>query len=488
MKLCSLVLPVLALAIGPGLSPARAADASAPRGTTLNVYDSGFALVSELRSVVFTGGDDAVEVRQLPARLDPSTISLTPVAGGKGIEVLEQRFEYDLASAADLLRRYRNRAIKVDGRDGKLLGAPSSQELLLGLADGSVVSFARPEQAGAVTFPDAGRAAYLEPTLIWRARSAQEGPQNLRLSYLAQGLTWNAAYDVVMSQGPDGATAVFSARVGVRNDSGGRFQDARVKLVLTEKGRVAPLQRPRETGPFDPEATPAQRYAYRATEPQIERSVASLAPVESYELAKTLTLEPGQESFVQLAGSENLPVTRFYVYDGVRFDRFQRNRRNDWNYGTESHSSVDTHLEFQNITSSGLGFNLPPGRVSLYQRRGEGALDLVGSDYLTPVAAGETGHARLGPARGLRGERERTGYNEVKPLHEYEESFEIRLANESDQDAQIRVVEHLYRWHDYEIVKSDAEYTTIAPQTIEFRPDLKPGGRRSIHYTVRYRW
>ena len=50
------------------------------------------------------------------------------------------------------------------------------------------------------------------------------------------------------------------------------------------------------------------------------------------------------------------------------------------------------------------------------------------------------------------------------------------------------MVEHLYRWVDYEIVKADADYTATAPQTVEFRPVLKPGGKKSIHYTVRYRW
>lgn len=487
MKRCLSVLALLALAVWPRAS-LFAAEASAPRGTTLNVYDSGFALVSELRSVLLSRGENEVQIRQLPARLDPATLSMAPVAGGKGIDVLEQRFEHDLASPERLLQRYVSRAVKAGGRDGKLLAVPESATgvpaLMLGLADGSVVSFASPEQAGEVTFPDAGRSAYLEPTLIWRARSAQEGQQNLRLSYLARGVSWQAAYDVVLGEG--GAAGSLAARIAVRNDSGGRFQDARIKLILSEKGRATPAG---AEGPrvFDSEG-PAQRYAYRATEPQAERGVASLAPVETYELSSPLTLDPGQESFTQLAWTDTLPVSRFYVYDGVRFDRFQRNRRNDWNYGTEFHTTVDTHLEFQNVTSGGLGFNLPPGRINLYQRRGEGAIDLLGSDVMAAVRAGDSGHARIGPARGLRGERERTGYTEVKPLHEYEESFEIRLANDSDQDVQIRVVEHLYRWHDYEIVKSDAEYTTIAQQTIEFRPDLKPGGRRSIHYTVRYRW
>ena len=85
-------------------------------------------------------------------------------------------------------------------------------------------------------------------------------------------------------------------------------------------------------------------------------------------------------------------------------------------------------------------------------------------------------------------ERARTGYTEVTPLHEYEESFEIRIENQSERATEVRVVEHLYRWPDYEIVRADTEYNETGPQTIEFRPLVKPGGKRSVHYTVRYSW
>ena len=52
----------------------------------------------------------------------------------------------------------------------------------------------------------------------------------------------------------------------------------------------------------------------------------------------------------------------------------------------------------------------------------------------------------------------------------------------------MNVMEHLYRWPEYEILKSDSEYEEAGPQKISFRVLLKPGGSRSLHYTVRYRW
>ena len=482
-------LPALILMAGAALIPgaAGAAESAAPRSTTLSIYDSGFALVSELRSLNLAGSEDRVVFKQLPARLDASSLSLEPVAGGKGFEVQEQRFEDDLAAGDRIRQRFRNRPVQVrlgdTLRQGRLGGGGDGLHLVQ--PDGTLLAFPSLGAISELIFPEAERQAYLEPTLVWQIRAPSEGQQNVRLNYLTQGLYWDCAYDLLLEEG--GAAARMLARVALRNQAGGLFREARIKLVLTEQGTPAAP----ETGParpYDPTAQASQRYAYGSREPQAEQVVASLAAVETYELPRPVTLADGDVVHVQLAAVERLPVARFFVYDGVRFDRFQRNRRNDWNYGTEFRTTVDTHLEFENTQPNGLGFNLPPGRVSLYRRGEQDLVDLLGRDQMLPVTAGGKGHLRLGPARGLRGERERTGYSEVKPLREYEESFEIRLANDSEEAVTIRVVEHLYRWPEYEIVKSDLDYQTTGPQTIEFRPELKPGGRRSIHYTVRYRW
>lgn len=471
--------------------PARAAvEASAPRQVTLQVYDNGLALVTELRSVVAQAGETDVIVKQLPAKLDPASVSVIPTAGGAALDVLEQRFEYDLTDPMRLLRRYVDRSLVVgsgnNAREGRLVGLPTWREppfpsdpLVLAQPDGGMVSFYSAGEAGRITFPSASKLVFDQPTLVWRARVPAEGQQNFRLGYLADGLSWQAVYDVVLD--PETTHARLSGRIGLQNQTGGRFTDATVLLLETERGRAV--------GSIDdPTDLPPHRYAYGSPQPRDELSVASLAPLQIHNLNQKVTLGAGEMVYLPLATVAQLPVNRMYVYDGVRFDRFQRNRRNDWNYGTEYHTTVDTYLEFENTSSSGLGQNLPPGRLRLYQLRDDESLELLGADALAPVASGDKGQVRVGPARGLHGERERTGYSEVRPLHEYEESFEIRLSNDSDQAATIRVVEHLYRWSEFEIVKADAEYQATGPQTIEFQPELKPGGRKAIHYTVRYRW
>lgn len=478
-----------------GAGPAAAQEAvsrievAAPQGVTVSVYDSGLGMINEARRVALPSGESDLLIGNLPSRIVPASASYGAAARAAPFDLLEQYIQYDLSDRRALLRRMIGQPVVVQQagttHEGILLAdalAPAD-DLPVRSRDGRNLWMIPVDAIDAVTFPFGRDLLAVEPRLVWRVRARQEGPQNFRLAYQTDGLSWRTTYEMMLAS--DAMQADFSARVQIDNTSGGRYENARVRLLLTEKGMTAPIL------PDDPEPQiirPALRYQYGSREPSFERSIAALAPIEIYELPRTVTLENERPTFVQLVQANELPIRRFHVYDGVRLDRFQRNRRTDWNYGTEFHTIVQTHVEFENRENFGLGVNLPPGLCRLYQVRADGAIDLIGEEMLLPIPVGGTGHLRVGPARGLTGERERTGYVEVKPHHVYEETFQIRLTNTSDDPAEIRVVEHLYRWPEFEIIRADADYVQTQPQTIEFKVELKPGGRRSINYTVRYTW
>ncbi|HBA83358.1 MAG TPA: hypothetical protein DCZ95_04605 [Verrucomicrobia bacterium] len=463
-------------------------ESPGPKGATLALYDTGIGLVSEQRRVVLARGENLVRFLEIPVRIDPSSVSFSTVSGGRPIQVLDQRFEYDLTGVERLLQRYIGQTIEIrdgaDVRQGVLLSAPAGNagpsSIALLDAHGEACVYPDFHRLNQILFPHVDELTYVHPTLLARMTAQQDGPQNLRLNYILEGLSWNVSYEAIQTDSP--SETYLGVRISLKNETGGAFKDARVRLVATEKGGVS------EGGFAGSMTEDPQRYAYGREAPSREQVVASAAALQTYEMPGTITLENGAQLFVQLAQVEKLPVSRFYVYDGVKFDRFQRNRRNDWNYGTEFRKTIDTYLQFSNSTTEGLGFNLPPGRFRLYRQTESGALDLVGHDYIEGTPLGGSGYVALGPAKDLQGERERIGYSEIVPLHEYEESFEIRLENGSPENVEVRVVEHLYRWSDFEVVKSDAEYVLTAPQTIEFRIALKAGGKRAVHYTVHYRW
>ncbi|NCC52517.1 MAG: hypothetical protein EOM20_15045 [Spartobacteria bacterium] len=471
-------------------------DVPASQGAAVTIYDTGFALVRERRQVSVMAGENTLYFRDMPVRLKPLTVSFSPPAQVTGIVPVDEQFVYDLATPETFVRSRIGRPVELQTSasliTGTLLAGPGTigedgpdTPFVVEQADGKLV-FVKQGDIQSAVFPGV-EDAYIRPTFIWRVDAREETMQNMRMNYSVDGMRWEAAYEVVLSD--DQTAARLSCRFMLSNQSGCDFHDVQLRLVATEKG-VADQAHWKEMDVMADarKTTAGLRYVYGNENLTFAEWIGNLAPLFTHPLPTSMTLADGAAKYVEFLTVDHVKVARFFVYDGVKFDRFQRNRRNDWNYGTETHHVVESYLDFLNSADNGLGMDLPPGVFRLYQQEVDGTIDLVGEDTIGVTLSGEAGDVRLGPARGLRGERERTGYAEIIPLHEYEESFEIRLENDSSRDVEIRVVEHLYRWHDFEIVRADTQYTQTGPQTIEFRPRLKAGGKRSVHYTVRYRW
>jgi hypothetical protein len=69
-----------------------------------------------------------------------------------------------------------------------------------------------------------------------------------------------------------------------------------------------------------------------------------------------------------------------------------------------------------------------------------------------------------------------------------DESFEIKLRNRKSELVEIRVVEQLYRWNNWEITQKSDDFTKKDSQTIEFRVPVKPDEEKIVSYTVHYSW
>lgn len=481
-----------ALLFGCASAPGAVVEVSPPQGVTVSLYDIGIGLVNEARRVTLNPGENTIAIRNLPALTDPASLTFASVTPAAPFELLAQRFQYDLGNTEQLLSRMTGQPVTIAGNDREtrnavLLGGPVKAEsgavLPVRSRDGNAWWMVGMNEISAITFPYAEDLVAADPRAHWTVRARREGPQNFRLTYRVDGMSWRAFYELVLTG--ETMEAALDARMELVNRSGGEFENARVRLLTTGRGQSDPVVT-REG--YLPENRPAMRYAYGAGQPAFERTVAALAPSGTYELPRTVTLPRDATVYLPYLQTDATPVRRFYVYDGVRFDRFQRNIRTDWNYGTEYHTQVELHLEFTNEEKFGLGKDLPPGWCRVYQRRADGIIDLVGEEPLLAIPAGGTGTVRVGPAVGLRGERERTRYEEIRPHRVYEESFQIRLSNDTAEKTEVRVVEHLYRWSEFEITRTDTEFSRASPSTIEFRVSLDPGARKDVNYTVRYTW
>ena len=465
-----------------------AALAAQPRSIALTIQDNGHAQITETHAVEPPAADGLVRIGPLPETLLPASVSAAPLERGESLDVVAQRFAFDLADDAALFRAFRGFPLVCRRGEttlaGRLAALPDfsrpAPSLILE-SEGQPVRVVPDLFAlDAVEFPARADLAR-QPTLVWQLAAGQAAPPAVQLNYAAAGLSWSASHDAVLAD--DARSIALSTRVRIRNQTLRDFPGARVRLALTDKGRFAPLV----PDAADPRAAtpPALRYAADGKSWVPERASASAAVVATYDLPQPLALPAGADVRAGLAAAPALPVETRYVYDGVRFDRYQRNRRTDGNLGTEFSPVVETRLAFKNE----LGVPLPPGEFRLLRGQADRALDWIGSTWLPPLKPGESATVDLGPAAGLSGRRLRTAYAEVVPLKVAEESFEISLENQTPADLSVAVVEHFYRGDKHEIAAASAEHVPGPdPHSIQFSVPVKAGTTQSFTYTVRYTW
>jgi hypothetical protein len=196
--------------------------------------------------------------------------------------------------------------------------------------------------------------------------------------------------------------------------------------------------------------------------------------------------ETKQVEFVRAAGAK---AQQIYVYDGASQDwrtRWSYHHPNyEPSYGTQSYPKVWVMREFKNSAANGLGFALPKGRLRFYRRDTDGQLEFLGENTIDHTPATETVRVYTGNAFDLVGERKRTAYN-VETAYRFDETYEIRLRNHKKEAVEIRVVEHLFRGPNWQIIAESNKFTKLDSNTIETRALVPPEGEKVITYSVRY--
>jgi len=69
-----------------------------------------------------------------------------------------------------------------------------------------------------------------------------------------------------------------------------------------------------------------------------------------------------------------------------------------------------------------------------------------------------------------------------------DESFAIKLRNHKKEAVTFTVVEHLYRWSNWEIRNPSLPFTKKDSRTIEFSVEVPADGEVALTYGVHYSW
>ena len=465
-----------ATVLGGGGRPAPAAAQG--QGVELAVYNQDLALVQDRRSMNLTKGVSEVRFSDVASQIDPTSVHFQSITDPQGTTVLEQNYEYDVVGSAKLLQKYVDKEIRVVTKDGKqytgtLLSGDG--DVILQASDGQVTVL-KLEQIQEFTFPALPEGLITRPTLVWQLDSAKGGVQDVEVTYLTNGINWQANYVAVMAG--DEKSLDLTGWVTLDNRSGASYKDAKLKLIAGDINR-APTSAPMYYKGADMAVTETPAPAVQ------ERG---FFEYHLYEVQRPVTVKDQQTKQIEFVTGSGITATKFFVYDGSQMTYYPVDQPlSDPGYGVTSNKKVQVMLEFANKEANGLGIPLPKGTVRVFKQDVDGSTLLVGEDAIDHTPKDETLRLYVGDAFDIVGERVQTNFQANYDNDWMEESYEITLRNHKDTAVEVRVVEHLFRWSQWTI-KSDQDFVKLDAQTIEFRVPVKANGEVKITYTVRYEW
>ena len=466
---------VTVLGSGPSLTPAIAQG----EGLELAVYNQNLALVKDRRSLELTPGLNEVRFVDVAAQIDPTSVHFRSLTDPEGTVVLEQNYEYDIVNSAKLLQKYLDQEISLVTEDGQeyvgtlLSGADN---VILEAADGQVTVL-KLEQIKEFSFPALPEGLITRPTLVWLLQSAQGGSQEVEVTYLTNGINWEANYIVVLAD--DEQSLDLDGWVTLDNRSGTAYENATLKLIAGDIHRAA-------TDGYVVEKSLAYEEAAAAA-PQVEER--GFFEYHLYEVQRPVTVKDQQTKQIEFVTASGVPATKFFVYDGsqMSFGSYYQ-PLDDPSYGTQSNTKVMVMLDFTNGEEQGLGVPLPKGTLRVYQKDVDGSTLLIGEDAIDHTPRDEDVRLYIGDAFDIVGERVQTDFQVDYDDDWMEESYQITLRNHKDEDVVVRAVEHLFRWSQWQILDASEDFQKLDAQTIEFQVPVEANGEAVVTYRVRYEW
>ncbi len=462
----------------------------------LTIYNQNFAVVRDTVPLDLKAGINEVRFSEMTATAETDSVILRDPSGAVKLRVLEQSYRNDPVSQAFLLSLNEGRTIDffvsestkpdrtVSGkiiRSGYGAGGRNQTQPIIEV-DGKL-QFSLP---GEPRFPALGDDTILNPTLLWTLNASEAGKLSAELAYVTGGLSWHADYNIVAPEKSD--TIDLVGWVTFDNRSGKTFRDAKIKLMAGDVNKIQPI---------------VTRFSMMRKDESLSGPAAGAAPVTEkafsefhlYTISRPTTLRDHETKQVEFVRAQGVNAPRIYVYDGATMSYGIYNLyRGMGDYGIPTNKKVWVLREFKNSEANKLGIPLPAGRLRFYQQdsepgdAGDKSLEFIGENEIDHTPKDETVRVYIGNSFDLAGERRRTDFKVDESNHWAEEAFEIKLRNHKKERVEIRVVEHLSRFDNWDVKEKSDEFRKLYSSTIEFRVSLKPDEEREVSYRVRYSW
>ena len=448
--------------------------------TSLTVYNGGFAVVREVRTIPLRRGLLSVRFEGVPSRIDPTSLSLASLSAPGSVSVREQNYQYNLVSTQSVLDAavgQRIRLVRQIGEttvvdEGVLISQPG-QGRIVRLDDGRVLV----DPAGTIELTTLPDGLLSRPSLLWQLDSAVDGPQRLEARYLTEGISWKADYVAVVN---DDETALdLTGWVTLDNQSGTSYRQAALQLIAGDVRRVQP---------------PPPAYA-RGNMAMDEMVVSQAAPTEEaffeyhlYTFPNPTDIAERETKQMELLSAQRVGTARRLVIDATgQFFPFYRPARPG---ETGEERSAAVVMTVANTEANRMGMPLPAGTVRVYKADARGALQFLGEDRIEHTPRGESLRLYIGDAFDVVGTRTEVSARQISN-REREVTVEISVRNRKTTAAEVDVVERAF-YGDWRITEATVDGRALLPERLDARTaqwSLRLGADETatVRYTARLR-
>lgn len=464
-----------------------AAMATAPISNEVTVYNQGFGLIKETRTLTLKSGRQTVAVEDVASMIEPSSVSIQSLSDKGSLRVLEQNYQYDLISPLAILNKSVGQKVRFvrqfgtqrEVLEGTLISAPTAivgtpeggnhqtyNGMVIKTDDGRIVL----NPTGEVEVSSVPAGLISKPTLLWDLESDKAGENTVELSYLTRGISWSSDYVFTIDASSRGA---LQGWVTIDNQSGASFENAKLKLLAGDVQRAMPEMMQMARGG-------AGGFAGNRAKADFQEE--TLFEYHLYTLQRPATVRNRETKQISLMEAASVPYTKKLILDATR--QFGRYFPGEGEVGTGV-IKPQVRVEFENKKDYGLGIPLPKGRVKVYQRDASGSVQLLGEDNIDHTPRDEKLSLVVGRSFDVVGERKRTNFQRIND-HTVRETYEIEVRNRKETPERIFVVER--SWGDWKVLDKSQEFLKLDSNTLQFTVDLKPNEGKKVVYTIETKW
>jgi len=430
--------------------------------TDMTIYNQNFATVRTNLSIMLDKGLNIYKFADIPSGIQPTSVHLEPVKASDKVVILLQNYEYDLANTSKILNKYLDKSVSLIVKSGDMYnGILKSFDYDTIVIENSMsgIHMVNRDEIQTIDLAEMPKNFYTKPTLNWELYSNKTGNTECKLSYITNGISWNAQYVGVLDN--DDEKLNLSSWISLENNSGKAFEEVTLKLMAGNV-HLAP-----KYDNYAREAISLQGEGKGGYEPPV-MTEKDFFEYHLYTLEnKTVDISNNQQKQLSLFDPVDVKVKKIY--------RFNANQG----------ENIDVLISFKNDEQSGLGIPLPMGKIRIFKTQYNDAPEFVGEDNLEHTPRNEEVEIKIGSAFDIKGEC--ILMESIRPSQKTrEEKYECELRNQKDEPVTIEVMKYLGT--NWTITSSDIKYTKEDAYTVRFDVQVPAEDKVNFDFTVLYKY